>query len=46
MAARTTVDDAALDTRLASSGDGSLRVVVRAQPHLVAAAPPDAAATR
>jgi hypothetical protein len=43
MAARTTTDDAALDGRLASNGDGSLRLVVRGQPHLVAAAPPDGA---
>jgi hypothetical protein len=42
MAARTSVDDAALDARLASNGDGSLRLVVRGQPHLIAAAPPDA----
>jgi hypothetical protein len=44
MATRTHSDDATIDARLASSGDGSLRVVTRGQPHLVTAAPPDGAA--
>ena len=44
MATRTRADDAAVDARLASSGDGSLRVMVRGQPHLVTAAPPDTSA--
>ena len=43
MATRTHADDAAIDARLASSGDGSLRVVTRGQPHLVTATPPDGA---
>ena len=44
MATRTRGDDGAVDARLASSGDGSLRVVTRGQPHLVTATPPDGAA--
>lgn len=44
MAARTTIDDQLMDSRLASSGDGSLRVALRPEPHLVTAVPPDGAA--
>ncbi len=44
LAARTTVDDALMDSRLASSGDGSLRVSLRPEAHLVTAVPPDGAA--
>jgi hypothetical protein len=40
LSTRTAVEDAVVDTRLAQGGDGTLRVVVRSQPHLVTAAPP------
>ncbi len=43
LAARTAIADPALDARLAASGDGTLRVTTRAQPHLVTSTPPDAA---
>jgi hypothetical protein len=43
LAARTRVDDELMDSRLAGSGDGSLRVSLRPEPHLVTAVPPDAA---
>jgi hypothetical protein len=43
LAARTTIDDEAMDARLTGSGDGSLRVSKRPEPHLVTAVPPDAA---
>jgi hypothetical protein len=43
MILRTAVSDEAIDARLQSRSDGSLRVVERAQPHLVAALPPDGA---
>ncbi|HEX3343417.1 MAG TPA: hypothetical protein VHS09_02540 [Polyangiaceae bacterium] len=43
MILRTAAPDDAVDARLAARGDGSLRVVARAQPHLVAALPPDGA---
>lgn len=43
MAARTTVEDAEMDARLAGTGDGSLRVSLRPEPHLVTAVPPEAA---
>jgi hypothetical protein len=39
--ARTAVDDAVIDARLRDRHDGSLRVVVRGQPHAVVALPPD-----
>lgn len=38
---RTAVDDAVIDARLRDRRDGSLRVVVRGQPHAVVALPPD-----
>lgn len=44
LSTRTTVDDSVIDTRLAQSGDGTMRVVLRSQPHLVTAAPPSLAA--
>jgi hypothetical protein len=40
---RTTIADDLIDARLRARSDGSLRVVARAQPHLVAALPPDGA---
>jgi hypothetical protein len=40
LSTRTAVEDAVVDTRLAQGGDGTLRVVVRSQPHLVTASPP------
>jgi hypothetical protein len=43
MVLRTAAPDEALDARLKARSDGSLRVVQRAQPHLVAALPPDGA---
>lgn len=43
LSSRTAVDDAVVDTRLAQGGDGTLRVVVRSQPHLVTASPPSSA---
>ncbi|HEX8792322.1 MAG TPA: hypothetical protein VF765_15315 [Polyangiaceae bacterium] len=43
LSSRTSVDDAVVDTRLAQGGDGTLRVVVRSQPHLVTASPPASA---
>jgi hypothetical protein len=43
MIVRTAAPDETLDARLQTRSDGSLRVVERAQPHLVAALPPDAA---
>jgi hypothetical protein len=43
MVLRTAGPDEALDARLKTRNDGSLRVVQRAQPHLVAALPPDGA---
>jgi hypothetical protein len=44
LSTRTAVDDAVIDTRLAQGGDGTMRVVLRSQPHLVTAVPPAAAA--
>jgi hypothetical protein len=44
LAARTTLDDPLMDSRLAASGDGSLRVSLRPEAHLVTAVPPDGAA--
>lgn len=44
LSTRTAVEDAVVDTRLAQGGDGTLRVVVRGQPHLVTASPPSSAA--
>jgi hypothetical protein len=41
--ARTTAADEVIDARLQARSDGSLRVVARPQPHLVAALPPDGA---
>jgi hypothetical protein len=43
MAARTITDDALVDSRLSGNGDGSLRVALRPEAHLVTAVPPDAA---
>jgi len=43
LSTRTVVEDAVVDTRLAKGGDGTLRVVVRSQPHLVTASPPASA---
>ncbi|HEY5241525.1 MAG TPA: hypothetical protein VIJ22_08675 [Polyangiaceae bacterium] len=43
MILRTAAPDEAIDVRLKARNDGSLRVVQRAQPHLVAALPPDGA---
>lgn len=43
LSTRTAVEDAVVDTRLAQGGDGTLRVVVRSQPHLVLASPPASA---
>lgn len=43
LSTRTAVEDAVIDTRLAQGGDGTLRVVVRSQPHFVTAAPPASA---
>ena len=43
LSARTAVEDAVVDGRLAQGGDGTLRVVVRGQPHLVTASPPSSA---
>jgi hypothetical protein len=43
MLLRTTTPDDAMDARLEARGDGSLRVVGRVQPHLVAALPPEGA---
>lgn len=43
LSTRTAVEDAVVDTRLAQGGDGTLRVVVRSQPHLVTATPPASA---
>lgn len=43
LSTRTDVEDAVVDTRLAQGGDGTLRVVVRSQPHLVTATPPASA---
>jgi hypothetical protein len=43
LAARTTMDDELVDSRLSDSGDGSLRVALRPQAHLVTAVPPAAA---
>lgn len=40
LSARTAVEDAVIDTRLAQGGDGTLRVVTRSQTHLVTALPP------
>jgi hypothetical protein len=40
---RTAAPDEAIDVRLQGRSDGSLRLVERVQPHLVAALPPDAA---
>ncbi len=45
LSSRTAVDDSVIDTRLAQGGDGTLRVVVRSQPHLVTASPPASAPT-
>jgi len=43
MVVRTVAPDEAMDARLQARSDGSLRVVERAQPHLIAALPPDGA---
>jgi hypothetical protein len=43
LAARTTMDDELVESRLSGSSDGSLRVALRPQPHLVTAVPPAAA---
>ncbi len=43
LSTRTAVEDAVVDTRLAQGGDGTLRVVIRSQPHLVTASPPASA---
>lgn len=43
MLVRTVVSDETLDARLQARSDGTLRVVERGQPHLVAALPPDGA---
>ena len=43
MMLRTAAPDETIDARLQSRSDGSLRVVERGQPHLVAALPPDGA---
>jgi len=45
MMLRTAKPDETLDARLQGRSDGSLRVVERAQPHLLAALPPDGAQT-
>lgn len=41
--ARETIPDDEMDAHLAARADGTLRVVVRPQPHLVTALPPDVA---
>jgi hypothetical protein len=41
MATRTLIDDDVVDARLRARSDRTLRVVVRGQPHLVVAVPPD-----
>jgi hypothetical protein len=46
LATRTVADDAVIDGRLAARSDGTLRVVVRPQSHLVLAMPADAAASQ
>jgi hypothetical protein len=43
MVMRTAAADEAMDARLQTRSDGSLRVVERGQPHLIAALPPDGA---
>ena len=43
MLVRTAMSDEALDARLQSRNDGTLRVVERGPPHLLAALPPDGA---
>jgi hypothetical protein len=43
MVLRTVAPDDTIDARLEARADGSLRVVERAQPHLVAALPPEGA---
>jgi len=43
MVMRTAAPDEAMDARLQMRSDGSLRVVERGQPHLIAALPPDGA---
>jgi hypothetical protein len=43
MLTRTAAPDETIDTRLQGRSDGSLRVVERGQPHMVAALPPDGA---
>jgi hypothetical protein len=43
MLVRTAAPDETIDARLKTRGDGSLRVVERGLPHLVAALPPDGA---
>ncbi len=43
LAVRTTMDDELVDSRLSGSSDGSLRVALRPQLHLVTAVPPAAA---
>ncbi len=45
MATHTTPADDVIDARLRERSDGTLRVVVRGQPHLVVAVPPDGAET-
>jgi hypothetical protein len=43
LAARTTMDDELVDSRLKENADGSLRVTLRPEPHLVTAVAPDGA---